>query len=998
MHLSKPRFIATFCLIAFCPTIAHALPIGFGVNQGSLKYSEIRNDDFIIYHDERTPAEGRMAINSLIAAKPYLENWMDVKRTRVLPVVMSAVSDNASFANFITDSIELQTLGQGTRDLYWHEYVHSTMYRHLDNWFGPAGSVIYLPWMPAWFIEGLAESLSVSVGSDVQAGIERHQALTGEWPSYDRLHSLYGKNTFALRGYATSGSFVSWMFRKTNPNRLPDLLKSFYKYSQPWWWPLAAVPFNGFMPMDESLREFAGGKGKELYSRYITEATAYWKERTKDQIQLRVNGPKTPFSNSSSMYADGNEIRLGIKRDGGFYNATMKFDEKTGWAKGWDAKEQDRLPDTMESWARVSKTQLKANVIGEKSPTEPTKNIIRIEKTGLKRALLLNRGTAFVTSIWNNDSEVIWHEVDLEVTRLCTFDTALRKVVKTPECTNFTMPITLEYLGAKPDSKNDTSEIWFNLKEQTLLGDRHQIGVYETSTRKWRKFHLEHGGQPVSVGFANGEARMITAGRSQRSIRHYSDTGSCLSESIIADLPLKVFGLNSGNFVVALYSSNATVLRQFSKSELTPAACQNSDEHSSPILAAVRAGAKDQNKIDLRTAFAASDTWNQPEAANSAVESKISANEEALDQTSNENPRNKIKNAKAAAWRGRPVLAFPWIGADDALGPQIGAVSVPLMDHMQNETVRLTMLYGVYSRYPNTELSLITNRFTPTISLSAFRQQTYNGQFIRRSDNEIVTSYLDDRGVRLGASQAFQWSASSLVLDGGWKYAKMTPYIGPTTVRKGGLSEPYLNLSHTLRFTKLSWFNSVSGRAAPPKLNKEFDYNVLGASTTVRYPLPILNSRLDLGLEGSRTRGPKRRELQELYRPLKTFIAGTGGGYNQNSFLIYGEGELFSPRFSNTQGRAKIDWSFPVIDDIDKLLWIFYIDRLDFTAFYNYGGAWRSDGGKLPTSQQLIGAHGYNLDLSLDNKGVRFNAGIGTGQVVKKSWQVYGTLGFDALF
>ena len=43
-------------------------------------------------------------------------------------------------------------------------------------------------------------------------------------------------------------------------------------------------------------------------------------------------------------------------------------------------------------------------------------------------------------------------------------------------------------------------------------------------------------------------------------------------------------------------------------------------------------------------------------------------------------------------------------------------------------------------------------------------------------------------------------------------------------------------------------------------------------------------------------------------------------------------------------------------------------------------------------------AHGYDLDLQLENKGVRFNTGLGVGQVVGRAFEVYLTSGFDALF
>ncbi len=71
------------------------------------------------------------------------------------------------------------------------------------------------------------------------------------------------------------------------------------------------------------------------------------------------------------------------------------------------------------------------------------------------------------------------------------------------------------------------------------------------------------------------------------------------------------------------------------------------------------------------------------------------------------------------------------------------------------------------------------------------------------------------------------------------------------------------------------------------------------------------------------------------------------------------------------------------------------MERLDFTAFYNYGGAWYGD---APSTGRLISAHGYNLDLQLENKGVRFNVGMGTGQVFDYAWDIYATAGFDALF
>ena len=175
-----------------------ALPIGFGINQGDREYLETRSRNFDVYHDKEAAAEGAMTANALEAAKPILERWLGKRFKRKLPVVSSAITSNASFANFVFDTIELQTMAEGGRDLFWHEFVHTSMYEHFHHLLGPAEAVVYLPWVPAWFLEGLAEAITVSIGSDVQASIERYQAAHRDWPSYDSLHYLY-KSTSSER-------------------------------------------------------------------------------------------------------------------------------------------------------------------------------------------------------------------------------------------------------------------------------------------------------------------------------------------------------------------------------------------------------------------------------------------------------------------------------------------------------------------------------------------------------------------------------------------------------------------------------------------------------------------------------------------------------------------------------------------------------------------------------------------------------------------------------
>ena len=49
------------------------------------------------------------------------------------------------------------------------------------------------------------------------------------------------------------------------------------------------------------------------------------------------------------------------------------------------------------------------------------------------------------------------------------------------------------------------------------------------------------------------------------------------------------------------------------------------------------------------------------------------------------------------------------------------------MDHMQNETLEMKLLWGINSQYPGVSFNLVTTRFKPTYVLSAFKQQVWNG-------------------------------------------------------------------------------------------------------------------------------------------------------------------------------------------------------------------------------------------------------------------------------
>ena len=931
---AEASLLAAIAAVIVAVPRAQALPIGFGRNQGDLEFSEASDPNFNVYFDRETPEEGRLTLRALESARPYLERWIGVTRDKPLPVIVSSVTDGASFANFITDALEIQTMGQGNRALIWHEYTHAMMYRHMKNIFGPAGAVLHLPWMPVWFIEGLAEATSASVGSDYQASIERYQALTGNWPSYDRMHSLYG-SAFSGRGYAVSGSFVSWLLRKDGAARLPEILQRFRDKSMPWWWPWAAVPFNGFMPMDDSL----GTSGRNLFLQYQQESTA--RHRKLEGASAKPVAASAASQGAALLAGSFNsEAQLGV------------YEPKSGWLTALE-KQPKGSADHRNVKSIRGDTDLQA---------------------------------------WHHirlGPDLVWMEQRKNVTRLCRQDHEGTGPIVCPAEARF--PVSLEWLGA------DIAEqkIYLSRRRHSLTADQFDILSWRrgeaTAAPAGLKFSAVSGIEPVSMARQGDDLMMIGAGRTHRFLIAFeAKDGACRGMNRLVDLPVKMESLGSSAVAMVFWAPGGTVVKRYQAGELRRdfplSECRPAPGPTSPLLEAVRLSqAEAGRRVDFDEALRLAVAEPSKEGGvadhvlmdDSAVSSKI-----------------EVRDAK---WRGRSVLAFPWIGADDALGPQFGFVSVPLMDHLQNETLRLSFLVGAASRYPNTDIRLISTRFKPTLSLAMFRQQTYNGMARTSPDAKVELSYQDEMGVKADSDISWRLNSTALALGIGFKRSSLAPYLGPMNVRSGLLSEFSTSLSGStpLMSGRLGLSEGLFARVAPESLNDNFDYNALGAQLNLSWDPHVWKSMLGFGAEASRTRGKKRPQLREVYRPLKTFVPGSGGGFNKNSFGLAGEGWLFAGRYGDTQGRIRTDWTVPLVEDFEKLLWIFYVDRLDFTAFLNYGGAWN---GPMPEAGQLNAAHGYNLDLQLDNKGVRFNVGGGVGQVVEKPWEVYLTVGFDALF
>ncbi len=957
--MNPARFGLFLVLLLEIPK-ASALPVNFQRPQEPLQYRELVSKNFYLYHDANTPSEAQGLIRSLEMARTPLLRWFQTERTERQPVIVSATTSRASFANFLTDAIELQTMGQGGRDLAWHELVHASMYPHLNNILGPAGSILHLPWMPAWWIEGLAEALSVSVGAPQQASVERYFALTDRWPSYDMLHSLYGDSEFSATGYGVAGGFVGYLIRTYDPQKLPELLRDFRDYSMPWWWPATVIPFVNLMPMDRVLISWTGKSGEELYNEYKRAAKKYWQsalsQREVELIGRMARAPKVPPAYELSA-RDGELYEI-IRNDQGLFERGLG-----------DPNKLIALPDSgihfqrfVGPEGRVYLTSQTNDQLQDEVSFHFTKNSGSMGRTILKRKSRIHK-------LAMQGTRLFWLESAEDRSRLCYIElNASQKVqclfgVREPE--------SLYPVGTEP------GVIWLGHKSETLRGDRYEIVRVDLKTLAVERMPAGINGVPHALLDWQGKKLLLVSGHHGFQVRALDTAGHC-TEAWSVPLTARAMVGYANKPTILVDTPDGTKL--VALDELSARSCHALSPYRSPLTFAMIFP-----KATLGQAVDFAAPWRDDDAPENA--DLLALIEEA--------PLTKdVKEIKVdqtpgfAPWRGRGLFVFPWIGADGQ-GNSFGIRAVPLMDNMQNETLYLSALYGIESRFPDVGLTWESTRFQTKYALSGFNRQTFNGVFGR----DLL--YYRETGADVNFTRYFPITGVSV--NYGLAGAHFKPVIGPPQFKVAGNEYKLTgSVAKVWAFRSFSFSQSFGAHVVPPGINKVWEYNQLMTSSSVTIPFSPLWGRpnsLSLGLSGSRTRGEKHKYLTEVYRPLKTFVPGDGGGVNGSNYSLLGQGYLTAARFGDNQVRSNASYTIPLLPHLDTLVGIFYLERLDFTTFINYGTAWS---GPIRNAD-LILAHGYNVDLSTDIKGVRVNLGLGLGQVEGHPFEVYFKVGFDTL-
>jgi hypothetical protein len=272
-------------------------------------WRRLESDRFSVYHDVRAPEMARYALTAVENAYPDLSLLLGVKlagdastpdpfppeprvsRFRRVPMILSTQVDGAAFANLTTQSIELPVFSGSGAGLYQHELVHRLMYEHFDPHVGVAGRAFSLAMVPTWWMEGLPEYLTESMGRLETAGVARTMALEDSFLSFDRMHALYkASGDVFVRGYVTAGRFFAHLV-ETSGRELPELMNDLS-------WKTLTPPFvNAERRMVDSVFQKSP---TDAYAEWIGLEKERWKKALEGMPRAIPTGAKATVVSSGT--------------------------------------------------------------------------------------------------------------------------------------------------------------------------------------------------------------------------------------------------------------------------------------------------------------------------------------------------------------------------------------------------------------------------------------------------------------------------------------------------------------------------------------------------------------------------------------------------------------------------------------------------------------------------------------------------------------------------
>lgn len=1107
--MKKLRAAAAVCALgalSAVPNAVQALPTLFLLmptgNQRDVQWGRLESNHFTVYHDKRAPHVGRYALTAVENAYPDLSLLLGVKlgndtkeqnpfpqdylRSRFdrVPIIVSTQMDGTAFANFTTQSIEIPTARGDFAGLYQHELVHRLMYEHFDPNIGVAGRGFQLAMVPTWWMEGLPEYLTQSMGRLETAGVARTMALENSFLSFDRMHALYkASGDVFVRGYITAGRFFEHVV-KAMGKELPDLMNDFS-------WKTLTPPF-----VNAQRRLLALGFDKtptEVYEDYIESEKKHWKARLEGMPRV------VPSDAKAWVVSSGLPNVIGLDGEILLSQLTLKpYESSFLHNRGETIRTIEESSE--EAAQKETTSQVQENIRGKRLPL----SLEGSSTWDVHPAELENGG--FWTVKANDFSNGTWgHEI-----RYVPFagnlrdvnDKALGEVVTLPLAT-LKDPSTVRQIYSLGDGRA------FAL---TVL--RGSASLYALNAKKRLAVRVKSWESPL-------HPRLVFKARSRKEILKEN----CLHVLVDADfertslervcsngessvvLPAEhqyvrdAVERADGSFVLLVGWHDVLGLARFTPKigatplpgEFTPLApfpewaegirpwddgpdigiwtfdgYDNSFYRVNPEAMAKKAS-EWQNTLPATSPWrvppryekfvppyarlaaekrARLQAQRQPQLASLPAPATVpatvpgSAPEPAPFQSLEE--KGIVPTQENADYRHSHWFSYPLVVPPPFDNWSIGLVSVPFNDEMERQRVQIFGFYNPFTNAVSGSVSYINNRVFDGFSLNLFSQERFNGyyrllgcdevddescRFLSTSDSvggRRRVSYLREEGVGLATFHRFL--PSSFSLSTRLNVFRVRPLFGddsPFFGDKNGALGPqngvvgqvggdlgfvlfekafydrgsrtggrYVNWRNSMALSADKYRSLGTARTGEGDETGGLDYQSYGSqvASSVSYRNHGLTFRGSL----SSTRGARTFNLREVFQPYRTYLLGSGSGLNQINYPLAGDNALFSRRAGTSAYRTTLDYNFPIVDELDTNLAIFYFETLRGEFVVGRGGI--TERLNL-TGFRNVDSASVATRLTIDVKGVQVFPSLAYGKIIgDKGWALFSEIAFSQFF
>ena len=1012
-----------------------SVPLSFlqnnGTNMKETEWQTLESNNFIIYFPKEAKDIASYSIQSLEKSYPYLSFLMGTKlnnnylinlnrnkektifsKFSKIPFIIGNQYDGAGFANPVTLNIEAQILHNRTSSFFQHELVHRLMYEHNDFSVGPLGRLFSLAMMPTWWIEGLAEYLTNSVGEFNANNVLKTMALQEHWPSWERLHSLYkADDDTNPRGYVTSGYFLGYIFSKVKNK---DLFQIHQEIS------LQTVIPPFYNAIDSWLNKNLGKTAEELYIDFKDEQEQYWKNKTKDLPNLislenlknkagqkyifplinidkntyfsKLVSNKSPYSSALFFQEhDGKEKRIPVK----FFGSSIFASSNT--------KPLEIVTSTLDYYSNGKighNLQIISNIENISNPDKDnyTSKIVNLSTD--QNVFFVDSITAIenkkyiISGVSNGNTEL--KLLNLEKDQINFIE-------------RFKFPKNLKVLYSQYNSECfyyilDSDENLTSLKKQCISNNQILPVIEVIPEKKFiiKEAYVRNSNSIILKVVWNDIFAIIDFNPLNKS---YSFLFA-FSEWIENISPTAHDPQNSMTFwyyYKGKYFLLSTNLNQIKEDYFL----RN----------------KKNEFIEIDRAFYSKYIPPYKKIFNDNINLFSTEDIKNISLTEKEqNQQDYQLKEKEAFYDSRFLFAYPYGLPDFLGGPSIGLFSIPLMDQIERYRIILFGGYNFYLDAPSGSITYLNNRIFDSFSISLFSNPYFNGYYDSiQSDGSKIRyyNYLQQSGVSINSAWNYHFLNS--IFSNQISIYNLQPYGNLTTAPKriGPQYANVLSLSGMISFDLFNtafylaknetvdgewlryimqpsigatkYFGLGNGENSSRNNTGSLDYYNAHASLINKFS--FFKTSLSLSGKLSTTQGSNTLNIKEIYSPYQSYILGSTTSLNFISYPIIGNGSLFELQAGNWSYAGTVAYDFPLYRSFEKKFLFSYLNNWRAITSLTRGGV---SSNEILSSFSGLTSASIGTSVDLDIKGFQLFPSIYYSWVVgrEENWYVLFQLKF----